>query len=499
MSMLRRTVPAAVAVMGLNGCVYGFVNDAATGGAVQGVTVRVASGTCTGTGCANPIVQTTDAGGVFVFDAYGDRNGADQVQLILPAAGEEALRLVYSKAGFRSVSVYHRPRYEPVTQNGEERHISGVQTVYLCALLAPDADSDGICDAAEGRYGTNALSSDTDGDSISDFAELYGLGGVDLRYYGANPKKKDVFVELDYYPNLKPLQAAVDRVTAAFAGAPVSNPDGSTGIALHMVVDQQIAAADADLNLSPAWTDFDVIKAKYFPTRRAPFFHYALVAHQYDSGGSSGLSRGIPGHDFMVTMGNWATPGGTEQQQAGTLMHELGHNIGLHHGGNEGANYKANYLSVMSYTYQLNGLRVDGVHGVVDYSRLRVASVNEAALSEPAAFAPLFPTTEATLARYGVRINGTLRAGTASANLDFNGNGVIQAGLVAQDLNSDGDTSDLINASQNDWTALVYDGAGTIGDAHLGANEGLKRTQPFFVVPEKTEPCITEHEHLRMQ
>ncbi len=495
MFTLRKTLAASVAVVGLNGCVYGYINDASTGSAIQDVTVTVASGTCSGTGCATPTIQKTDSSGLFVFDAYGDRHGEDQVQLIMPASGEEALRLVYSRPGYRSVSVYHKPKYEDVTQEGKNYQISGVQTVYLCGLFAPDADTDGICDAAESQYGTSATSSDTDGDSISDFAELYGSGGVDLRYYGADPKKKDVFVELDYYPGLQPMQAALDRVTAAFASAPVSNPDGSTGIALHLVLSQQVAAADVDLDLNPAWTDFDVIKAKYFPARRAPFFHYALIANQYDSGGSSGLSRGIPGHDFMVTMGNWSTPGGTEQQQAGTIMHELGHNIGLRHGGNENMNYKANYLSLMSYAYQLRGLRVDGTDGVLDYSRVRVASASESSLSEISAFAPAGTTTEADLARYGVRIGTTLRTGTASGNLDFNGNGVIQASLIAQDLNNDGDTLDLISASQNDWTALVYDGAGTIGDAGLGATASLKRAEPFFVVPEKTEPCITEREH----
>ncbi|WP_343073312.1 hypothetical protein [Pyxidicoccus fallax] len=491
--MLRRTLAAALAVVALNGCVYGFVNDAATGNAIQDVTVTVASGTCSGTGCSTPITQTTDAAGLFVFDAYGNHHGENNVQLISPAAGEEAMRLLYSRTGYRSVNVYHRPRYETMTQNGNEYLVSNVQTVYLCALSAPDTDGDGICNAAESRYGTSATNSDTDGDSISDFAELYGYGGVDLRYYGANPLKKDIFVELDYYPNLRPIQAALDRVTAAFAAAPVSNPNGSTGIALHLVLDQQIAAADADMNLSPAWTDFDVIKAKYFLARRARFFHYGLIANQYDSGGSSGLSRGIPAHDFMVTMGNWSTPGGTEQQQAGTIMHELGHNIGLMHGGNENMNYKANYISIMSYNYQLNGLRVNGVNGVLDYSRLRVASASEASVSETAAFAPLAPTTEAILATYGVRIGGVLRSGNASANLDFNGNGVIQAGFIAQDLNNDGDSSDFINSSQNDWLALVYDGAGTIGDPFLGATESLmKRARPFQVEPENAEPCITE-------
>ncbi|MCY1043230.1 hypothetical protein OV208_18075 [Corallococcus sp. bb12-1] len=494
MSMFHKNLlTASMALIGLNGCVYGYIYDAATGSPVQDVTVTVASGLCSGAGCgSNPAFQKTDTEGFYVFDAYGNRHGEANVQIITVASGQEATRLLISRTGYRSVNVYHRPKYEQVTQDGQSYDVSLVQPVYLCATNAVDSDGDGVCDAAELKYKTNPYNSDTDGDRISDNAELFGYGGVDLRYFGADPRKKDLFVEMDYYPGLKPTQVALDRVTAAFAAAPVTNPDGSTGIALHLVADQQIAAADVDLDLNPVWTDFDVIKAKYFNARRAPFFHYLLVADHYDGGGSSGISRGIPAHDFIMTLGNWGTPGGTEQQQAGTLMHELGHNIGLMHGGNENANYKPNYLSLMSYNYQLGGLRVDGVNGVLDYSRLRISTVYESSVNEVYAFAPLSPTTEADLAHYGVRINNIFVSGNASANLDFNNNGVILNAYVAQDLNGDGDKTDVFAASQNDWTALVFDGAGSIGDGWLGNTQGLARSEPFFVVPEKTEACITE-------
>ncbi|MBN9683508.1 MULTISPECIES: hypothetical protein [unclassified Corallococcus] len=488
----KSLLTASMALVGLNGCVYGYIYDAASGSAVQDVTVTVASGICSGNGCGtNPTFQKTDSSGLYVFDAYGNHNGEDHIQIILPASGEEALRLVYSRTGYRTVTVYHRPKYETMTQDGNSYDVSAVQPVYLCALFAPDSDGDGICDAAEARYGTNPNSSDTDGDRISDLAELYGYGGVDLHYWGADPRKKDVFVEVDYYADRKPSQAVLDRVTTAFANAPVSNPNGSTGIALHLVLDSQIAAADAISNLDTGWVGVDSIKSKYFASRRAPFFHYALFANTYGGTTSSGLSRGIPGHDLIVTLGSWFPAGGTELQQAGTLMHELGHNIGLQHGGNDGANYKANYLSVMNYEYQTVGLRIDGVDNVLDYSRVRVAAVSESSLNETSAFAPVAPTTEADLAHIGVRIKGVQVAGTASANLDLNNNGVIQTTSYALDLNRDFDTLDTFPASQHDWLALVYDGAGQIGDGWLGTTQGLSRPQPFFVIPETTPSCLT--------
>jgi Bacterial TSP3 repeat len=485
---------AAMMGIGLSGCLYGTVDDAVTGSAIQDVTVKVVKGICSGSGCTSPNIQLTDSGGMYVFDAYGNYHGDAEVQLITPASGEEAVQFSLSKPGYTTVNLYHRPKYQTVTDNsGNSYLVSSVQQIFLCPVGALDSDGDGICDAAEARYGTNPFNPDTDGDRLSDLAELYGYAGVDLRYFGAKPTHKDVFIEADYYPNRKPTATGIQRVVDAFAAAPVSNPDGTTGIALHVDLDQQIATADAKSDLNPVWTDFDVIKAKYFPARRAPFFHYAVFANTYSGGTSSGISRGIPAHDFVVTLGGWSPAGGTELEQAGTLMHEFGHNLGLHHGGNEDVpNYKANYFSVMNYSYQVVGLRVSGVTEVLDYSRLRVGGISESAISESSAFSALAPTTEGDLAKYGVLINGLWKTGTASASLDVNGNGVINAGTIAFDLDNDGDSSDTLNPSQIDWSALLWDGAGQIGDtANLGVTPHLNRATPFVVLPERTPPCLT--------
>ncbi|WP_223643655.1 hypothetical protein [Corallococcus sp. EGB] len=360
-----------------------------------------------------------------------------------------------------------------------------------CPVGALDTDGDGICDIVEAVLGTNPNNPDTDGDRLSDYAEAFGFGGVlDLPTLGANPLKKDIFIEVDYYPGLKPTQAMLNRVTTAFANAPVTNPNNTTGITLHLVVDQEIAAADADSDLNPVWTDFDVIKGKYFNASRAPYFHYMLFANRYSGGNSSGISRGIPAHDFVVTLG--FIGGGTELQQAGTLMHELGHNIGLRHGGNDDSNYKPNYLSIMNYEYQFYGFGIGGLNNVLDYSRVQVASFNEASVNEQTAFAPVAPTTEADLARIGgLRFNNVQVVGNASVNLDFNGDGTIQAASYALDFNRSGAANNVFPASQNDWTALMYDGGGQIGLAAQGLSQDLGREQRFLVAPEKMEPCLT--------
>jgi hypothetical protein len=256
-------------------------------------------------------------------------------------------------------------------------------------------------------------------------------------------------------------------------------------------VDQEISAADADADLNPVWPDFDVIKGKYFSANRAPYFHYMVFANSYDGGTSSGISRGIPAHDFLVTLGGWATPGGTELQQAGTLMHELGHNVGLRHGGNDDNNYKPNYLSVMNYEYQLYGFGIGGLNNVFDYSRVQVAAFDEFNVNEVSGFAPVAPTTEADLARIsGLRFNDVQVVGNASVNTDFNANGATEAASYSRDFNRDGFGS-VFPASQNDWTALLYDGGGQIGFAALGVTQDLGREALFLVAPEKMEPCLT--------
>lgn len=466
----------------INGCIYGTVKDANTGSGVYQAKVSVINGNCSGNGCGFP--ESTDSSGMYVFDAYGDRNGSANTKFITPASGQEAITLRVSKPGYYSRTFYHKPDYEKITYDGKTYYVSDAPVIYLCAYGSLDSDGDSICNDAEVKYGTNPYDSDTDDDRLSDAAEIFGSNGVDIRYYGADPLRKTLLIEADYYAAFKPDQAALDQVIQAFADAPVNNPDGSTGITLAIDLDDQVAASDEDSNLSPVWTDFDVLKNKYFPTRRSKLFHYALFVDQYNGGSSSGISRGIPAHDFVVSLGQWPTAGGTTQQQAGTLMHEFGHNLGLRHGGHENANRKLNYLSIMSYDYQMPGLRVDGSTGVVDYSRLKINSIS-GNMSEYSAMSGYGGTTESDLADYQVRSNGNWLSGTASANLDINNNGSLQSSVYVG----------YLDASQNDWDNIVYSGGGTggtIGDGLLGESMFQASMLQALSTPESmVEPCMT--------
>ena len=87
---------------------------------------------------------------------------------------------------------------------------------------------------------------DRDGDGLLDTWEKNGIDfpgtglEIDLPGMGANPDKKDLFVEIDVMQGVGFDPDAIDDVILAFAQAPASmvdNPDGTLGIQLHVVVD----------------------------------------------------------------------------------------------------------------------------------------------------------------------------------------------------------------------------------------------------------------------
>ena len=344
---------------------------------------------------------------------------------------------------------------------------------------------------------------------------------------GADPLHKDIFIEIDYMVlegtgghTHKPKADALQIVIDTFANAPVDNPDGTTGIRIHIDAgsDTIMNPVTGELwgshsrsdelahqtNLGTAsgnsynWTEFDGIKGVgtpgSFSIERANVFHYCIFAHNLASsfGSTSGISRGIPGSDFLVSLGGWTGSTGTTNEQAGTLIHELGHNLDLRHGGDDHSNYKPNYLSVMNYFFQTRGLRVGGMDGTFDYSRSLLPSLNENDLDETVGISGVAGT-----AGYGTRFYSSglsLIADAINGPIDWNNDG--DGGTdtsVAVNINNAGGLT-ILGTSDN-WAEIRFDG-GAVG--HLGEmieqpmlTESIEIDEPTDnLIPTQFRVCI---------
>jgi len=287
-----------------------------------------------------------------------------------------------------------------------------------------DADSDGLADCVEtntGIYvsatdtGTDPHNPDTDGDGLLDGEEVHGtVDGLDLPGMGTNPLHKDILIEYDWFDDAngcaqhshRPTPEVLQGVHDFYANAPIANPDGVTGINViqdygqgglftggNLVVDESNPTAVVDGPVGyPQYNGYEVAN---FAANRHNYFHFVLMAHQYDNQQGSTSSSGsatTPGYEVMVTLGCWAgdTSGTGTAYIRNSIVHELGHNLGLQHGGDETCNYKPNYSSVMNYRYEFvgvdSGCRGTGDDGAstLDYSHGDRLTLDENNLDETA-------------------------------------------------------------------------------------------------------------------
>lgn len=232
----------------------------------------------------------------------------------------------------------------------------GSKSVRICFDLSVisssgDADGDGLLDSWE-QNGYRAQNS------------VLPAGGidVDLPALGADPLRKDIFVEVDCLVDdingngvLEtadhthcPQQNAIGDVVRAFANAPAStlNPDGTTGVQLHVDLGSQYGAGtivsvpgtggvtgtygdlgsiggsgsggeqipEAGNEIINAFDDpksdgtaFGDLRADFFDIRRGLIFRYAIFGHQTNgrqavNDCTSGSSM-VPGVNFFVTLG----------------------------------------------------------------------------------------------------------------------------------------------------------------------------------------------------
>jgi len=339
-----------------------------------------------------------------------------------------------------------------------------------------DSDGDRLPNAVEtntgtyvsaGSTGTNPNVADTDTDGIRDGDETLGTtAGLNLPAMGTKPTKKNILLEFDWFddnaePGVcaahshRPTATAISKVVTAFAGSPVPNPDGTTGVALIADYGQGgaftggnlVADADGVITGGVSGADFFAAKAANFAANRSGYFHYVLNPHRYNTSSTSSGQAEVNGDDLIVSL----YCAGSDRNVANTVVHELGHNLGLRHGGNVDTNYKPNYNSVMNYQYQFPGVDTNCTvpgDGVLDYSRGTRATLNEAALLET---------------------NGICNG----VDVDWDGDAVIDVAAVVRDINQDGNATG-VHSDSNDWGSINYGGISD-GDG------GSARTAPEII------------------
>jgi hypothetical protein len=240
-----------------------------------------------------------------------------------------------------------------------------------CAAISGcvDSDGDGLCDAWEIAGGI-----DFDGDGIIDPVN-------DLLLPGADPQRKDLYLEIDYMVAAdhghRPRPEAIQAVVDAFARHgitvhvdPVHDAIPETRVVTFQSLDPACAG--------PSASSIYDLKARYSDPKRRSAYHYVVFGHYNtcDSPigcaacppfigsqvpfGSGGLAE-LPGNDLIVSLGYIFDLGFTPtlEQEAGVLMHELGHNLGLRHGGDQDEpDYKPNFLSVINNNFTYVGIPV---------------------------------------------------------------------------------------------------------------------------------------------
>jgi hypothetical protein len=107
---------------------------------------------------------------------------------------------------------------------------------------------------------------------------------------------KNIFVEVDHMPSHRLNAVTRDNVKAAFRNAPVGNPDGTSGINIHIEIDDSDDIAHQDsIRIAPDigyWPGFDETKKNHFETAsqhgnasvlkaKKIAYHYCLMAHNY--------------------------------------------------------------------------------------------------------------------------------------------------------------------------------------------------------------------------
>lgn len=183
-----------------------------------------------------------------------------------------------------------------------------------------DTDYDDLNDSKEiTKYGTDPTEWDTDGDGIADGTEVKRNGEL---LPGADPLRKNIYIEIDYMESYRLPDREKQQIIQMFASSPVENPDGSTGIDLHIKRSNKVRS-------QPSTTpdDYRRIRKQNADNPGKGYFYVVLVNDvklpQRDGDGRESYA-GAGTYGMMYLRGD--LPDG---QMGSVFTHEMGHMLGL--------------------------------------------------------------------------------------------------------------------------------------------------------------------------
>jgi hypothetical protein len=284
---------------------------------------------------------------------------------------------------------------------------------------------------------------------------------------GANPDHKDIFVQINYASEALRQNVAcgeLDAIVAAFANAPVANPDGATGINLH--IDAGVSCPGRNYNLGGSsifsagacpGTGATFLSSE-LPESRIGTFHLAGFAPTCGGGGGAASSVEM----VVFTDG---------PSFAHVLMHELGHNLGLDHP----FPGQPNRISTMNTRLAVSS-NGNGSTEVLDFQRFSIPALDESNLSEVAGISAPAEAHNFYIPHFcqdpDPLKSGFRNAWPGDGSIDWNCNSpaillppftpTIDPGPMALDVNDDGKLS-VFPATGNEWVTLDYASGGGIG------------------------------------
>ncbi|HTJ46163.1 MAG TPA: hypothetical protein VL463_28860 [Kofleriaceae bacterium] len=383
---------------------------------------------------ASHVVYAMNGGSI---TARGVTNGLGNATLGLPSSG--TTHYLIGRVGTTGAATPARLLRNDVAIAGHDTDNDGLGND-LEAALGTCSTQTGTATGPDGvtyACGNSADPRDTDGDGLHDDWEVRGRldvsPGLPLTRWGADPRHKDIFVEVDYgrttagetetkiaHDDLV-LWAAffADRIstlstaTRLAHAVSIQNPDFQVGVRVH--VDAGVApASPAWVALYGDWGGHDVIDPVDDGNGGTTLINYRTSRDQHMSTSRRGVFR--YGLKVIGAGGGQTSSDNLASTYSGgghTLAHETGHTAQLTHDGRTNStayvNCKPNYPSIMNYAYG-DAVGFSDGNGAPALNNARLA---ETGVADPVYQATFLQTMQST---FGYHVD--LAAGSVDWNYD---------------------------------------------------------------------------------